>query len=104
MEDRFDKALRAIEALDDVLMSQEDAYNDSVIPDDVLANYESVIPDIKALISYYESKTWRTDYEADEKGRLPANLKRGVLSEDGIYNLLTDYQRLQAILEKDRQV
>ena len=28
------------------------------------------------------------DFELDEEGKLPADLKRGVLSEDGIYNLL----------------
>ena len=37
------------------------------------------------------------DFEADEEGKLPADLKRGVLSEDGIYNLLTDYQRLKEL-------
>lgn len=33
------------------------------------------------------------DFEADENGRLPEGLKRGVLSEDGLWNLLeeTDY-------------
>lgn len=39
---------------------------------------------------------WREDFEADEDGMLPADLKRGVLSEEGIYNLLTDYQRLSS--------
>ena len=29
--------------------------------------------------------------------KLPADLKRGVISEDGIYNLLTDYQRLKGL-------
>lgn len=41
------------------------------------------------LIAYYEGD-WRSDYEADERGELPAGLKRGVLSQDGLYNLLTD--------------
>lgn len=34
---------------------------------------------------------WRADFEADEEGELPADLPRGVLSEDGIYNVLTEY-------------
>ena len=34
---------------------------------------------------------------ADEEGKLPMDLKRGVLSEDGIYDLLTDYQRLKEL-------
>ena len=36
------------------------------------------------------SGKWQEDYEADEAGKVPADLKRGVLSEDGLYNLLHD--------------
>ena len=42
------------------------------------------------LKEYYESPLWREDFEADEAGRLPKDLKRGVLSEDGIYDLLDE--------------
>lgn len=41
------------------------------------------------LALYYETE-WRSDYESDERGELPPGLKRGVLSEDAIYNLLLD--------------
>ena len=34
------------------------------------------------------------DLADDEAGRLPKGLKRGVLSEDGIYNLLERYREL----------
>ena len=44
--------------------------------------------DIQKLADYYGSKQWRKDFEADEQGLYPEDLKRGVLSEDGIYNLL----------------
>ncbi|MCR4595926.1 MAG: DUF4298 domain-containing protein, partial [Lachnospiraceae bacterium] len=40
------------------------------------------------LETYYTSPDWRSDYELDEAGLLPAYLKRGVLSEDGVYNLM----------------
>ena len=40
------------------------------------------------LIAYYESGRWLKDYEADERGELPRNLKRGVLSQDGLWELL----------------
>ncbi|MBR3025970.1 MAG: DUF4298 domain-containing protein [Oscillospiraceae bacterium] len=43
---------------------------------------------LKQLSDYYESSAWKRDFAADEKGLLPKDLKRGVLSEDGIYNLL----------------
>ena len=34
------------------------------------------------------SGEWLKDFEADERGKLPKNMPRGVLSEDGLYNLL----------------
>lgn len=40
------------------------------------------------LSEYYGSASWKRDFAADEAGLLPQKLKRGVLSEDGIYNLL----------------
>ena len=40
------------------------------------------------LTAYYESAAWKRDFTADEAGILPKDLKRGVLSEDGIWNLL----------------
>lgn len=40
------------------------------------------------LAQYYESGLWLQDYTLDEQGLLPSGLKRGVLSEDGVYNLL----------------
>ena len=43
----------------------------------------------RALIDYYESGQWLKDYEADECGQLPPTLKRGVLSQDGLWELLS---------------
>ena len=40
------------------------------------------------LTAYYVSGQWLKDYEADERGELPRNLKRGVLSQDGLWELL----------------
>ena len=51
---------------------------------------------IAVLNEYYGSDLWKQDLADDEAGRLPADLKRGVLSEDGIWNLLTDYRELTA--------
>ena len=59
-----------------------------------LDNYESVHEDIAELDNYYGSEMWKQDYADDEAGRLPADLKRGVLSEDGIWNLLSDAREL----------
>ena len=40
------------------------------------------------LAEYYTSDEWKQDFADDEAGLLPKDLKRGVLSEDGIWNLL----------------
>lgn len=45
------------------------------------------------LTAYYEGGQWRRDYELDEAGKLPRDLKRGVLSEDGLYNLICDWEQ-----------
>lgn len=57
-----------------------------------------ICEDIRLLEEYYHSPLWRSDFEADEAGEFPADLLRGVLSEDGIYNVLTEYEKL---LEKE---
>ena len=46
---------------------------------------------VQELKIYYESGLWLLDYEADERGELPVELKRGVLSQDGLYNLLCEW-------------
>ena len=50
---------------------------------------------MQELADYMDSGQWMQDFEADEAGLLPEDLKRGVLSEDGLYNLLTEYEMLK---------
>ncbi|MBP5134308.1 MAG: 8-oxo-dGTP diphosphatase MutT [Paludibacteraceae bacterium] len=50
--------------------------------------YQDMQSQITALDAYYGSSQWHADCKADREGRLPENLKRGVLSEDEIYDLL----------------
>lgn len=59
-----------------------------------------VTEDIRILDAYYRSPLWRSDFEADEAGKLPADLPRGVLSEDGIYNALQAYDERQSTLSQ----
>ena len=42
----------------------------------------------RRLAEYYEGGQWMHDYALDEKKLLPCDLKRGVLSEDAVYDLL----------------
>ena len=44
---------------------------------------------LRILAEYYTSDEWKQDFADDEASRLPKDLKRGVLSEDGLWNLLT---------------
>jgi hypothetical protein len=60
----------------------------------VLDKYAAVQDDIAALSEYYGSDEWKQDFTDDEAGILPSDLKRGVLSEDGLWNLLSDNREL----------
>lgn len=46
-------------------------------------------PDDADRYAYYHSPAWQEDYTADERGELPPGLKRGVLAQDTVYDLLT---------------
>lgn len=59
-----------------------------------IKDFSEIEHDIAKLEAYYNSPQWRKDFEADEAGKLPQGLKRGVLSEDGIWNLLSNYKEL----------
>lgn len=82
MERRLNRATAAVKRLEAAFDKWEDAQEA-----------------IAALEEYYGSDLWKQDLADDEAGRLPADLKRGVLSEDGIWNLLTDARDLTARLK-----
>lgn len=77
MERKLDASLAAVRALDQAL-----------------DGYEQAQESIRELEAYLGSRAWREDFEADERGLLPASLKRGVLSEDGISALLDERDEL----------
>lgn len=61
---------------------------------DALENYIRIQADITDLAAYYHSPEWLADYDADNRGEFPQELNRGVLSEDAIYNLLSENDEL----------
>lgn len=61
---------------------------------DALNEYEAVHDALHELEAYYGSKEWKKDFADDEAGMLPNELKRGVLSEDAIWNLLEEWKEL----------
>ena len=75
----------------------EQRYNNALaaIKDGAAVSLKAVKEDVAELSKYYGSELWKQDFAADEAGKLPPDLKRGVLSEDGIWNLLSDYREIQ---------
>jgi len=69
-----------------------------------LDQYEAVQERMGELIRYYESPQWMADFEADNAGLIPKDLKRGVLSEDGVYNLLEELQELRERLKQNADI
>ena len=43
---------------------------------------------IEELEKYYTGPEWMEDFEADNKGLIPKDMNRGILTEDAIYDLL----------------
>lgn len=65
-----------------------------------LDQFEAAKNDIDTLNTYYGSSEWKEDFDADQQNLLPKDLKRGVLSEDGLWNLLEDYRELKKRLKE----
>lgn len=63
--------------------------------EEALEAYDSVRAELKELEKYYTSREWKADYDADAAGKLPPDLKRGVLSEDGIDSVLERFRDLK---------
>ena len=59
--------------------------------------------DEEILAAYLESPDWQADFEADERGELPLNLPRGVLSEDGIFDALETQRELTDAMRNEME-
>ena len=77
MEEHLNKAEAAVKALSDAL----DLYTEAM---------ES----IETIDDYLVSDEWQQDFDDSEAGRLPKDLKCGVLSEDGIWNVVDPSREL----------
>ena len=69
---------------------------------DALDAYDQNQKELKKLMDYYGSSRWMKDFQDDEAGKLPKDLKRGVLSEDELYDLILDHR--DAVLTMSRLV
>ena len=79
---KAEKRIREMEEMLDTAIEKLDAFEKAMSE---LEEYQS---EISRLEAYYSSDDWKKDFALDEAGKLPADLKRGVLSEDGIWNML----------------
>ena len=68
--------------------------------EEALDRYEEVKKALEKLESYYTGGKWRKDYEDQEKGLIPKDIPCGVLSEDAVYDLLTDTDTLKARMRR----
>jgi hypothetical protein len=84
MEEKLNRCRAALDAVETAL----DAFDD-------------VQQDLADLEAYYGSDDWFSDLAADERGELPPDLLRGVLSQDAIYDLLEDADMLRKRMEND---
>lgn len=53
----------------------------------VLNTMDHSIEDLRVLMAYYTGGQFLQDYDADEKGLISKELPRGILSQDGLYDL-----------------
>lgn len=77
MEEHLNKASQAVKALSDAL--------------DL---YAEAMESIETIDDYLVSDEWQQDFDDSEAGRLSKDLKCGVLSEDGIWNVIDTSREL----------
>lgn len=62
--------------------------------DGALERFAAVQPMARELSDYYFCGEWLADFGSDERGELPVDMPRGVISEDGVYNTLCENRGL----------
>lgn len=92
MEALFDEATTVIDSI-------ATQVEENKITKKLLEEFNNIQPKIEVLQNYYEGEDWLEDYDCDLENLFPPCLKRGVLSEDAIYDLLTDNDILKEQLE-----
>ena len=91
----MEETIKRIEHFEDILNRADEAVKKLL---EAVDEYKELLPEIRELDEYYQSDLWQKDFTEDEEGLLPDDLKRGVLSEDGIYNLLQEAEEAGEIL------
>ena len=85
------KKIKRVEEMERIMDKSADIFKEL---DAVLDKLEENLADYKKLDEYYSSENWFLDVEDFNNGVLPQDLKCGVLSEDGAYNLFGENHEL----------
>ena len=83
MEKNYDHIIK----MENIMVNQENTIKKL---EKILEELDAQQEDYEALNAYYYSEQRFQDLEDEENHRIPENLNRGVLSEDGVYNLFMD--------------
>ncbi len=86
-----EKLIERIGEMESILNASRKAVDEF---ESALKKLKSCEADASRLFAYYGSEEWfdhRTKYDS---GEIPRSVPCGILSEDAIYDLLTDYLRL----------
>ncbi len=86
-QNRAEETIRRIREMEPLLDECAEATRDLATQ---LDRMEALHDKMAALFGYYGSADWHEDREARARGELPADLKCGVLSEDLVYDVITD--------------
>ena len=86
LEEAIQRVQKMEQYLDDILEGlHEDDQN--IWEDEVLQEK------LKDLSEYYNNGLWLEDYDRDCAGEFPRDLKRGVLSQDTLYDLFEELRQ-----------
>ena len=88
------KHISEMEKMFDIVLYTQSAFEKAI------EEYRDLQPVVRMLEAYYSSKQWKDDYTMDERGEIPADVKRGVLSEDGIYNMLERNKEIMEMIKE----
>lgn len=86
----FDRSVSRIIKMEQLYDFVTDILRNS--PDELLSS--PVKESVQVPSDYYESGDWLQDYDLDEQRLLPPDLKRGMLSQDSLYDLLSEVKEI----------
>jgi len=91
-EECVEEAVERIRVMESYLNKATELLNKEKLDSD---EKELLLLCLSELDIYYTSEAWKFDFKLDELGKLPDDLKRGVISEDGISNILDRYDDIR---------